>query len=478
LQSATNPEKGRTQPTFSRKAARAQRFHTLRLPPFLFGVLSQPRTPKNMAKINELLQERNTLITENRSVNDRVMGENRAFRADEQESYDKREVRIDEIDSMVARIKKLEAQEGLNVADPTSGRRSAPNAGQRTATADPQASLRAWLMAGRKRTEDGDAAMRAAGMDPLNTILNVDFSGLRANQSANTGSLGGDTVGSQLYAGLEVAAKQFGNVRGVASHITTTGYGTLFIPTSNDTSNEGEQVDESAAGANQNNVPFGQVALPVYKYSSGQPIRVPFELLQDSAVDIVSYINSAIYTRLLRIENRRFTTGNGTNQVLGLTNSATLTQFANGAGNVVTAAITADGLIDLQDSLEAAYDVNAQWMFPKATLSVIRKLKDGVNNYIFSMGSINIGTPDTLLGKTFTINQQMDSTGVNTVPILYGDFSKYLVRTQMAIEIHRLNELYIPNGQIGFIAFMRSGGVLVDAGTHPVVGYQLAQAAE
>jgi HK97 family phage major capsid protein len=263
----------------------------------------------------------------------------------------------------------------------------------------------------------------------------------------------------------------------VASHITTTGVGKLFFPTSNDTNNEGELVEESANGASQNAVPFGQIGLSVYKWSSGQPIRVPIELIQDGSVDLVSYINGALWTRILRVENRYFTTGNGTSQPLGLTQAATLTQFANGAGNVVVSAVTSDMLIDLQDSLESSYDGNAKWMFPKTMLTAVRKLKDGNNNYVFTMGDIRVGAPDTLLGKGYVINPQMTATGVNAVPVLYGDFSKYLVRTAMQVEIHRMNEMFIQNGQIGFIAFARSGGVLLDAGTHPVVGYKLAQAA-
>jgi len=36
------------------------------------------------------------------------------------------------------------------------------------------------------------------------------------------------------------------------------------------------------------------------------------------------------------------------------------------------------------------------------------------------------------------------------------------------LTVLRLNELFAANGQVGFIAFRRADGNLLDAGTHPV----------
>jgi HK97 family phage major capsid protein len=115
-------------------------------------------------------------------------------------------------------------------------------------------------------------------------------------------------------------------------------------------------------------------------------------------------------------------------------------------------------------------------MFHDDSLKLIRKLKDSQNNYIWTAGSIQTGAPDLLLGKSYVINQDMATPAANAKAVLYGDFSKFIIRDVMQVEVFRLNELYIRNGQIGFIAFARSGSVLVDAGTKPVRGHQLAQA--
>jgi HK97 family phage major capsid protein len=52
--------------------------------------------------------------------------------------------------------------------------------------------------------------------------------------------------------------------------------------------------------------------------------------------------------------------------------------------------------------------------------------------------------------------------------ILYGDFSKYVVRDVREVRLLRLNELYAQTDQVGFVSFMRTDGNLLDAGTKPV----------
>ena len=53
-------------------------------------------------------------------------------------------------------------------------------------------------------------------------------------------------------------------------------------------------------------------------------------------------------------------------------------------------------------------------------------------------------------------------------PILFGDFSKYLIRDVNDIRLVRMDERYADYDQVGFTAFMRSDGDLLDAGTRPV----------
>jgi HK97 family phage major capsid protein len=62
----------------------------------------------------------------------------------------------------------------------------------------------------------------------------------------------------------------------------------------------------------------------------------------------------------------------------------------------------------------------------------------------------------------------MTTPATSVKSILFGDFSKYLIRDVADIRLVRMDERYADYDQVGFTAFMRSDGDLLDAGTHPV----------
>ena len=53
----------------------------------------------------------------------------------------------------------------------------------------------------------------------------------------------------------------------------------------------------------------------------------------------------------------------------------------------------------------------------------------------------------------------------NAKSILFGDFRKYVIRDVMDLTLFRMTDsAFTLLGQVGFVAFMRSGGNLIDAG--------------
>lgn len=53
----------------------------------------------------------------------------------------------------------------------------------------------------------------------------------------------------------------------------------------------------------------------------------------------------------------------------------------------------------------------------------------------------------------------------NAKSILFGDYKKYKIRDVMDLTLFRMTDsAFTLIGQVGFVAFMRSGGNLVDAG--------------
>ena len=131
-------------------------------------------------------------------------------------------------------------------------------------------------------------------------------------------------------------------------------------------------------------------------------------------------------------------------------------------------------MIDLKYNVNRAYRANAQWMTSDNNLKVILKLVDGQSRPLFeSLTNVSLksGEPETLLGQPLIINNDIADMAASAKSLLYGDFRNYWIRDVKAMMMLRLTERYADNGQVGFIAFMRSDGRMIDAGAHPVQYY-------
>lgn len=106
-------------------------------------------------------------------------------------------------------------------------------------------------------------------------------------------------------------------------------------------------------------------------------------------------------------------------------------------------------------------------MFSDATALIYRLLKDGNGQYLWQPG-LQASEPNMLLGKPVVINDDMPAMAASAKHTLFGDFANYHIRRVRGITVVRLNELYVENGQVGFVAFQRLDGALVDAGMHPL----------
>lgn len=291
-----------------------------------------------------------------------------------------------------------------------------------------------------------------------------DYTVIRNTMSTTTTTEGGFTVATEVAKSVLDALKFFGGMRRVASVIQTDQGNPMNFPTSDGTSEVGEIIAENTTATAADPV-FGTKSLPVYKYSS-KIIAVPFELLQDSSVDVEAFVRDRMVTRLGRITNTHFTTGTGTAQPTGLVTAATTGK--TGLSGQTTSVIY-DDLVDLQHSVDVAYrDLGrCSWMMNDLSVRVIRKIKDTAGRPIFVPGYDNpVGTaPDRLLGDAITINNDVAVMAANAKSIAYGDFSFYTIRDVMDVQMFRFTDsAYAKLGQVGFLAWMRSGGNFVDVG--------------
>ena len=293
-----------------------------------------------------------------------------------------------------------------------------------------------------------------------------DTTGIYGAQSVGTDSEGGYLVPTEFRRMLEQAMLAFGGMRQVSTILRTAGGGQLEMPTVDDTSNTGALLAENAADAEQD-VVFGQVLLDAYKYTS-RIVRVSVELMQDSAFSMDTVLANLLGERLGRITNTHFTTGTGTAQPNGVVTASTQGKVGQ-TGQTTT--IIYDDLVDLEHAVDPAYRVqNPRWMMNDASLAVIKKLADsqGLPLYVPAIAG---GTPDTILGYPYTINQDVVTMSANAKSVLFGPFSKYMIRDVLGITLRRLVERYAEYHQVAFVAIMRADGDLLDAGTNPIQHY-------
>ncbi|QNB12841.1 phage major capsid protein [Paraburkholderia tropica] len=373
--------------------------------------------------------------------------------ADQQKTYDDG---IKEIDDVSNEIKRHEGLMARLAADALNGN---PDGLRNAVTKTPgshnegAASMRAYLAGGIAAMSPEDLATMRARQTP----------DIRNAMSTTTGSEGGYTVATEYYRQLTEAMKQYGGIRDLATTIRTGTGAQMNFPTADATSEEGEIVGQNQK-ASAADTAFGTLSLDVYKYSS-KSIAIPFELIQDSMFDIDAYIQALLAMRVGRITSRHFMNGTGNGQPKGL-------MVAAGVGKTAASEtdVTYDDLVDLEHSVDPVYRArpNAGWAMNDDSLRALRKIKDGQGRPIFVPGYEQGnpgGAPDRLLNRPLTVVQEMDSAAAGKKPLAFGDFSSYFIREVMDLTIFRMvDSAFTLYGQVGFVAFNRQGGNMIDVG--------------
>lgn len=274
---------------------------------------------------------------------------------------------------------------------------------------------------------------------------------LRA-QGVATDAAGGYLVPEGFRAIITETMKAFGGVRQVANVITTTTGNNLPWPTNDDTGNKGAILGENTAAPEQD-VTLGQNTLGAHMYTS-KLVRVSFQLLQDSAFDLDTWLPGKLGERIGRIHNEHFTTGTGTGQPEGVQTNATVGK--TGATGQTTS-VTYDDLIDLEHSVNSAYrNERAVYMFADSVLAKLRKIKDADSRPLWQP-SVIAGTPSLLNGRPYVVNDDMPAMAASVKSILFGDFNAgYIVRDVSAVQVLRLTERYADFLQVGFLGFARA----------------------
>lgn len=287
----------------------------------------------------------------------------------------------------------------------------------------------------------------------------------RNDLSVGTTTAGGFTVQTAVADYILDALLYFGGMRDVATIMRTEQGNPLLIPASNGTTELGAIVLENAAAADLDPA-FTQIALPVFMYSS-LVVPVSHQLLVDSQADIEGFVINRLVQRIGRIQNNHFTTGTGTGQPTGIVTAATSGKV--GATGQTTSVVY-DDLVDLEHSVDIEYrrSPDAAFMMNDLALRNVKKIKDTAGLPIFARDVSGAGSPvqvNTLMGYPVVVNSSMAVMAANARSILFGAMKKYVVRDVMEVTLQRYDDsAYAKKAQVGFNAWMRSGGNLIDNG--------------
>lgn len=287
----------------------------------------------------------------------------------------------------------------------------------------------------------------------------TDLAQFRA-QSEGTNSAGGYLVPQGFRAKLIDRLKAFGGIATAAEVITTSEGNLLPYPTVDDTANVGEIVAEGGTFAAGADMVFAQRTLSAYKYMAGGggnlPLKVSWELLQDSAFDVSSFIARKLGERIARVQATHWATGTGSGQPQGIVTPITT------SGTIGTL-----GLADLVATilfLDPAYRAGASWLMNDATYGTVMGLNDSTGRPLLT--GVNDGiavdiTQPRLLGYPVIIDQGMPSKATGAKFLAFGNVNEaYVIRRVKDVTLVVLNELYAANGQTGFMAWARADGAV------------------
>ena len=396
-----------------------------------------------MADLKQLKEERASLMSQITAISDKAKAENRNVTKEEADSvnqmYDKQVELRDQINAEERAIE-MRSKLAENVEE----------------IADDSKKSKEEVRSEVNRAFYNIMTRRASQKD-LDIVKQFES---RATDQSKTAGEGGYTVPTGFMAELEKTMAYYGTMldRNLVRYWATPNGIDIAWPATDDTANKAVQVSEGASVASGTAAVFTSKTFKAYKWTS-KIVKYTPELLSDSSFDFAMVLSDLFGERMGRGLNAAFTTGAGTTTVQGVVTGASA-----GKTTASETAITAAELLDLIYSLDRAYRSNAKLMMNDSTLKYIINLAlstDAKMANLFVPGA-NAGEPGYILGVPVVINNDMAAIGAGNVPIVIGDFKKYVTRFVGTPTFKTLFELYAATDELAAIMFQRVDGQVLN----------------
>ncbi|MBK3559317.1 phage major capsid protein [Streptomyces sp. MBT56] len=182
------------------------------------------------------------------------------------------------------------------------------------------------------------------------------------------------------------------------------------------------------------------------------------EMLNDGALPLASLIAEDMGEAIADETGEAWLKGTGTGEANGLLPAITLNAGTLSLASTGTTA--SDKVVELQHAIISKYRRNAYFYTSDAGVLFLRKLKDADGRYLWQPAT-TAGQPDTFLGKPITTDPNM-SWASGQVGLVFGDFSKYLVRFVRSVQITRSDEYGYDRDVVAWKARLRYDGGVTD----------------
>jgi len=263
----------------------------------------------------------------------------------------------------------------------------------------------------------------------------------------------GSPVPTSFYNQVIMKARLVAPVLATSTVLNTAGGENLQIPRLS-TYSVGT-VNAEAAALGESDPAFSAfITLGAFKY--GFLTQVSQELLEDSGVDMLSFLADQVGNALGFAVGSALTVGTGTVEPTGIVAASSV-----GGTSGTATGFTADNLIDLYYSLDGAARQlpGVGWMMTGQSIGRVRKLKDTAGNYVFQPG-LSLDSPDMLLGKPIYENPSMAEATTGTKSVIVGHLPSYYVRSVGGIKLDRSDDFAFSSGLATFRAQFRVDGNL------------------
>ena len=181
-------------------------------------------------------------------------------------------------------------------------------------------------------------------------------------------------------------------------------------------------------------------------FLAGALSKISKSLVNNSKFNITEYVVNKMAQSISRWIEKELLNGT-VDKIDGISKAK---QFVTAAA---ATAITADELIDLQETVPDVFQPGCIWIMNKATRTAIRKLKDNDGNYILNKDATS-KWGYTLFGAPVYCSDNMPKMAAGVKSIVYGDMSGLAVKVSEDMNIEVLREKFATQHAIGVVGWL------------------------